>query len=139
MKRVALPLFLMLALAAVPVVAPTLAHAAQDKPRLGEQRYIMLEPLTVSVLRDARVRGLLSVDLTLELARLDERAAIERIMPRLRDQLMFALTQFAANRVEIDRPLDLPTITAALQQVTDRVIGESKARLLIGGATMRRL
>lgn len=119
--------------------APGFAAGTADKPKLGEQRFIMLEPLTVSVLRDARVRGLLSVELTLELARLDERAAIERIMPRLRDQLMFALTQLAASRLDIERPLDLPTITATLQQVTDRVIGESTARLLIGGATVRRL
>lgn len=119
--------------------APGFAGGTADKPKLGEQRFIMLEPLTVSVLRDARVRGLLSVELTLELARLDERAAIERIMPRLRDQLMFALTQLAASRLDIERPLDLPTITATLQQVTDRVIGESTARLLIGGATVRRL
>lgn len=134
MRGWALSLFLALSLA-----GPCLAAGPDDKPKLGEQRYIMLEPLTVSVMRDARVRGLLSVDLTLELARLDERAAIERIMPRLRDQLMFALTQLAANRLDIERPLDLPTLTAALQQVIDRVIGESKARLLIGGATVRRL
>lgn len=134
MRGWVLPLFLALSLA-----GPCLAAGPADQPKLGEQRYIMLEPLTVSVLRDARVRGLLSVDLTLELARHDERAAIERIMPRLRDQLMLTLTQLAANRLDIDRPLDLPTLTAALQQVIDRVIGESKARLLIGGATVRRL
>lgn len=136
MRIRAASLLLAVALVAGP---PCLAAGPDDKPKLGEQRFIILEPLTVSVLRDARVRGLLSVDLTLELARLDERTAIEKIMPRLRDQLMFALTQLAANRLDIERPLDLPTITGALQQVTDRVIGESRARLLIGGATVRRL
>ncbi|HEY8352454.1 MAG TPA: hypothetical protein VIK87_07905 [Sphingomonadales bacterium] len=129
-------LFLALAVIFGSIASPAMAA---DAPRLGEPRYLTLEPVTVSVLRDSRVRGLLSLDLTLELARLDDRAQIERIMPRLRDQFVFTLTRLAASRLDVDQPLDLPVITAALQEVTDRVLGESRARLLIGGATLRRL
>ncbi|RMF07860.1 MAG: hypothetical protein D6763_11350 [Alphaproteobacteria bacterium] len=112
---------------------------AEDNIRLGEPRHIFLEPMVVSVFRDMRVRGLLSVDVGLELSEPDDRGDIERILPRLRDRYLRVLSQLASNRIDVRRPVDIDAINRALQAVTDRALGQDKARVLVGGATVRQL
>lgn len=119
--------------------AAAAASGKNDRMKLGESPHLALEPLTVTVFRDSRARGLLSIDLTLQMAKASAKPDVEKIMPRLRDQLVLTLTRLAANRVDVDRPLDLDAMGKALQAATDRTLGEGQARVLISGATVRRL
>ncbi|MDA5192637.1 flagellar basal body-associated FliL family protein [Govanella unica] len=121
--------------------ASTVVQAAEgESERISTIRNnLPMEPLTVSVFSNNRVRGLLAVDLSLDLKNPDKRAQIEKILPRLRDRYITSLTRFAANRVEVNRALDLAALTQLLQDVTDDVLGQQAANILIGGATVRRL
>lgn len=112
---------------------------AADNMSLGEPRYVFLEPVVVSVMRDARVRGLLTVDVGLEVRDADTREEIERAMPRLRDRYIQALTYLASNRIDVSRPVDVGALGDMLQSVTDSVLGAKAARVLVSGATVRRL
>ncbi len=137
----ALALGLVWAVHAFTTASITPAYAASEEVGKGEavSPHIALNGLTVSVFRNARVRGMLSVDVTLELNDPSKREDIEKIMPRLRDQYIMALTRLASNRIDIDRPLDLSMITQTLQTATNKTIGAQTARVLIGNASVRRL
>lgn len=106
---------------------------------VAQQNNLPVDPLTVTVFSDMRVRGLLAVDLSLELAKPDERGRIEKIMPRLRDRYLTSLTRFAANRVDVNRTVDIEALSRMLQGITDETLGKQAARILIGGASVRRL
>lgn len=125
--------------AAVAAFVATSALANGKEPELGEPRHIALEPMTVSVFRDARIRGLLTVNVSLELADIDDRERVLAVMPRLQDQFVMALTRLAANRVDVRRPLDIDGLAGVLQLAADRTIGAKTARVLVEGATVRRL
>lgn len=132
-----------LLVAALAAFAPGAATAdepvtPQSGQKLGDGRHIVLEPFAVTVFRDERVRGLLALDLTLELSKAERRAAVEQVMPRLRDRYLTALMQFASNRVDVTRPVELEALTALLQAVTDEALGRAVARVLIGGAMVRK-
>lgn len=132
-----LALALMLALFCAPPSGAVAASKASSSSML--QNNLPLEALTVTVFRDTRVRGLLAVELSLELTRPDDRGKIEKIMPRLRDRYLTSLTRFAANRVDVNRTVELSELARLLQGVTDEVLGRKTATILIGGATVRRL
>ncbi|MBW7835938.1 MAG: hypothetical protein H3C28_04810 [Sphingomonadales bacterium] len=117
----------------------TSALAGSKEPALGEPRHIALEPMTVSVFRDSQTRGLLTVTVSLELADADDRERVLAVMPRLQDQFVMALTRLAANRVDVRRPLDIDGMAGVLQSAADRTIGVKTARVLVEGATVRRL
>ena len=125
--------------AAIAAFVATSALASGKEPALGEPRHIALEPMTVSVFRDARTRGLLTVNVSLELADADARERVLAVMPRLQDQFVMALTRLAANRVDVRRPLDIDGLAGVLQLAADRTIGAKTARVLVEGATVRRL
>lgn len=139
MKLRAVLCMVLLAAGVIGAPAAAVASGKSDAVRLGESPHLVLEPLTVTVFRDARVRGLLSLDLTLQMASVRDKPDVEKIMPRLRDRLLVTLTQLAANRVDLGRPLDLDAIATVLQTVTDRTLGAGEARVLINGASVRRL
>lgn len=122
----------------VALASPAAASGKSDKAA-DPSRHVALAPITVTVFRDARVRGMLSVELTLELADPAKREALDKIMPRLRDRYIAVLTQLAANRVDVRRPVDVGGVAEALQATTDRLLGPQSARVLVGGATVRRL
>ncbi len=126
-----------LVILAVPLTAQPVA--AKDDIKLGESRHIFLDTIVVSVLSDMRVRGLLSVDVGLELSNPDDRENILKIVPRLRDQYLQVLSTLASNRIDVSRPVDIDAINRVLQSVTNRTLGTDKARVLVGGASVRRL
>lgn len=132
--------FVRLMMAAFLVMGMLLSPAgAQDKERLGSSRHLALDPVVVSVLGHMRVQGLLSVDVGLELARSGDRTQVERLMPRLRDRYVSALTFLARNQFDVDRPVDLDAVHAVLQLATDQTLGEDRAMVMVVGATVRRL
>jgi len=119
--------------------ASAAGEARASGATLGAPRHVFLEPLVVSVMRDMRVRGLLSLDVGLELTDPDSRSDVEKLMPRLRDRYIQALTYLASNRIDVSRPVDIDALNTVLQAATNRTLGADTARVLISGATVRRL
>jgi flagellar basal body-associated protein FliL len=119
--------------------ASSAGDARASGAALGEPRHVFLKPVVVSVMRDMRVRGLLSVDVGLELVDPDSRSDVEKLMPRLRDRYIQALTYLASNRIDVSRPLDIDALNTVLQTATNKTLGTDTARVLISGATVRRL
>ncbi len=124
--------FIMLLLAASPV------HAETGSGHDGSSN-IALRTLSVTLFERSRARGLLFIDVNLALHSPDDRDDVVKTMPRLRDRYLQIVSQLATTTYQVDKPVDLPSLTAVLQRATDQLLGENRALVQIGGASTRRL
>ncbi len=125
-------LALPLALALTP---PALAAGGGEaKP---ESRFVKLQPIIVPVLQEYRMRGLVSVQVSLSLHAGADRERVETLKPKLTDRYIMTLNQLGQTVIEMDRPVNLPLIQRLLQQGTDQVLGADIASVLIIDASSR--
>lgn len=100
---------------------------------------IALRTLSVTLFERSRARGLLFIDVNLALHSPEDRDDVVKTMPRLRDRYLQIVSQLATTTYQVDKPVNLPFLTAALQRATDQMLGENRALVQIGGASTRRL
>jgi hypothetical protein len=124
-RRLILALLLTLGLA-----VPALADEGEKKKGGGET-FVTLPTLTATTVRPTNRHGVLTVEAGLDIADKGLRERAEDSKPRLRDAYVDALQTQAAAIAPGAAP-DPDAIAAALQRATDRVLGKSGARLLIG-------
>lgn len=99
---------------------------------------MVMEAVTVSIIRTGKVRGFLTVDITLELPGSEYRATIGHVAPRLAAAYHHSIRDIAARGVDLDQPVDINLVTDILQTVTDQVLGEELVTVLIGSASVQR-
>jgi len=112
--------------------APTFALAeGGEKKKGGGISYLQLETLTATAMHADGRRGVLTVEIGLDIpdAGLRERANLSR--PRLRAAYVQRLQIYAAGLAP-DAPPDPDYLSRALQQETDRVLGRAGAKVLLG-------
>jgi len=104
--------------------------AAADKKKGGGETYLQLPTLTAAVIHPGGRRGVLMVDVGLDIPDAGLRARAAASIPILRD----AYTQFMLSYGPSlgPSPPNPDAIAADLQRVTDRVLGRPGATLLLG-------
>ncbi len=125
MRRLILILLLTSGLA-----APALAQT--EKKKGGGESFVVIPTLNATITRPTGRRGVLSVELGLDVKDKALRARAEQSRPRLRDAYLQALLPQAAAIAPGEAP-NPDSIARVLQQATDRVLGKPGAQLLIGG------
>ena len=117
----------------VAVTAPTLARAdeANSKRKGGGISYIQLQTLTATVIRASGRRGVLTVEAGVDIPQASLRARANLYLPRLRAAYIQRL-QLYAGGLPAATPPDPDYLARALQQETDRVLGQAGARFLLG-------
>ncbi len=108
------------------------ALASEPRRRSGGQTFVQLPSLTANVRRGAGGRrGILTVDVGLDVpdARLLARA--ESLVPRLRADL-FAFLQTYAAGLRPGEPPNPDVLSTRFQAIVDRTLGARGARVLIG-------
>jgi hypothetical protein len=118
-------LFAALALAAVPA-----AVAAEQKKKGGGATYIQIPTLAAST-RTARGRGVITVDVGVDVPDATLRSRCEASLPRLRAAYVQLLQIYAAGIGPTTVP-NADYLATELQRETDRVLGRRGARLLLG-------
>jgi flagellar basal body-associated protein FliL len=127
------------ALIASLVAGPLLAGAAAsrasepaaEKKKGGGPGFLQLPALTANAARGDGRRGVLTVDCGLDIPDAALRARAESAQPRLRAAYIQAL-QAQAAAIPAGGPPNPDLIAAALQRITDQVLGRPGARFLIG-------
>jgi flagellar basal body-associated protein FliL len=135
------PSVLRLVLAAVLLAGAASPRANAQEGGEGAQNadpYIVLDPLAVSLIDRGRLLGSLIVSASLEVPDPAKQAEVQARLPRLHDGYLRAMTEFAEARVSVQRPVDVAALGGALQRVTDKVLGDGTASILIGFASVRR-
>jgi hypothetical protein len=105
--------------------------AEAEKKKGGGESYIQLPALTSTIIRPNGARGVLTVEVGLDVAdgKLRERTAASA--PRLRDAYVRYLMVYAAGLPPATAP-NPDAIAAALQRSTDQVLAKPGAKLLVG-------
>jgi flagellar basal body-associated protein FliL len=119
-----------------PAGAAEAAQPAQRKTTQSES-YIMIEPLYASILDGARSRGLLLVEIGLDVPDAKLRDRVNQAMPTLRDAYVRSLLTYAATAVRPWRQPDVEDIANRMQAVTNRVIGKDGAKVLMAQTAIR--
>jgi len=112
------------------------AQSARRKPTQLES-YVMVEPLYASILQGARSRGLLLVEIGLDVPDAKLRDRVNQELPILRDAYVRSLLVFAATAVRPWRQPNVEEIAGRMQAITDHMLGRPGARVLMAQTAIR--
>ena len=112
------------------------AQPAQRKTTQSES-YIPVEPMYASILDGVRPRGLLLVEVGLDVPDVDLRGQVNQALPVLRDAYVRSLLIYAANAVRPYRQPNIEDIANRMQAITDKVMGRKGAQILMAQTAIR--
>jgi hypothetical protein len=121
-----------LTLAALAALVPTAAFASGgEKKKGGGLSYIQIQTLTASIYRRNGARGVMTMEVGVDVAneQLRERAAASA--PRLRAAYAQVLQIYAGGLPPATAP-DADYLAGKFQRETDRILGKPGAKLLVG-------
>ena len=116
--------------------AEAAGQPAQHKTTQSES-YITVEPLYASILDGTRPRGLLLVEIGLDVPDAKLRERVNQALPALRDAYVRGLLTYAATAVRPWRQPNVEDIANRMQTITNRVIGKDGAKVLMAQAAIR--
>ena len=124
---------LLVLIALAPAAAPIAAFAAdgEKKKKSGGVSYIPIETLTGATTKPDGRRGVLTVEVGLDVPNGGLRARAQAIMPRIRAAYVQTIMIYAAGLPPGSAP-NADFLAAALQRETDQTLGQPGARLLLG-------
>lgn len=101
--------------------------------------YLRLPTVSASIIRKSRVRGVLDVNVELEIPNLDIRNHARKLRPRLSHEYHRVVTYFAGTHVTMGKAISLARLEYLLQRATNKVLGHEEVTVLIENAAVRRL
>lgn len=128
--------FAALFLAAGLAMAPQPLRAAERKTTQSES-YIAFEPIYASIIDGVRPRGLLLVEMGLDVPDLKMRDQVTLALPLLRDAYVRAMLSYAATAVRPYRQPNLDDIADRMQTITNKVMGREGAKVLMAQLAVR--
>jgi hypothetical protein len=118
--------------AADPTPAPAPVHKVTQS-----MSYIMLEPMYATIMDGERPGGQLMVAIGLDIPDPELRAEARRIMPVLRDGYIRGVMAFTYTHVRIAEQPDVAAIADKMQRITDRLLRQKGARVLLAEVAAR--
>lgn len=116
---------------ALTLCAPALMAGGPAGGGAPQPSYTRFATLTASIARTHGRRGVISVEAGIDVADAGLRSRAAQSAPRLRAAYAEALRDFGAALLP-GAPPDVERLARTLQAATDRVLGRSGARLLLG-------
>jgi flagellar basal body-associated protein FliL len=112
------------------------AEPAQRKTTQSES-YIALDPMYATILDGQTPRGLLLVEVGLDVPDAALRSQVSQALPVLRDAYVRSLLIYAANAVRPYRQPSVEDIANRIQAITDKTIGRKGAQVLMAQTAIR--
>lgn len=113
------------------LAATTAAPARASDPVAATASYVRLPSLTASVIRSGGRRGVMTVEVGIDVPDGALRTRAEQSSPRLRAAYN-SVVQRAASSLLPGAPPNIDRLAAALQAATDATLGRAGARVLLG-------
>jgi flagellar basal body-associated protein FliL len=101
------------------------------------ESYVMIDPIYTSIMDGNRPLGLLMLGIGLDIPNAELRQRADRDMPQLRDAYVRNLMAFCTSSVRPWAQPDVEQIADRLQRVTDRVLHQKGAKVLLAQMAMR--
>jgi len=122
---------LLAACIALVAAAPVLAEEKTEKKKGGGETFIQVPTLTATIIRPDRSRGVMTVEVGIDVQDGGLRKRAQASIPLLRDAYLGAMLAYAPS-VQPGSPPNPDIISTQLQRATDRALGRPGAKLLIG-------
>jgi hypothetical protein len=122
-----------LALAALLALTPSFAAASSggEKKKGGGISYIQIQTLTASIVRRNGSRGVMTMEVGVDVANEQLREKAAASTPRLRAAYAQVLQIYASGLPAATAP-DADYLAVRFQRETDRILGKQGAKLLVG-------
>lgn len=101
------------------------------------ESYVMVDPVTVTIVYKRAARGFLVVEFGLDVADEALRGRVESDLPRLRDAYVRTMSTYAGAVVKPYEQADIDSISTRLQRVTDFILGGAGAKVLLSQVVVR--
>jgi hypothetical protein len=111
--------------------APAMAAEKTEKKKGGGETFIQIPTLTATIMRADRGRGVMTVEVGVDIPDGGLRKRALESVPLLRDAFVQAMLAYAPT-LSPGAPPNPDVISALLQRATDRTLGRPGAKLLIG-------
>ena len=105
---------------------------------LDSSPYLSMDPFQVPIFQDNKMRGQLNVVMSLEIAEGESKLEIWKQTAKLRDGYLNSLNYYASNQLNYRKRVNFGLIKRKLQQVTDRLLGQDIAEVVLGQAHVQR-
>ena len=126
-----------LALLALCAGSSQATEAPAQRKTTQSESYVAIDPMYATILEGSRPRGLLMVELGLDVPDSALRARVSHALPTLRDAYVRILIAYGSTAVRAFRQPSVEDIAARLQAITDRLMGGPGAQVLMAQTAMR--
>ena len=113
------------------------ANAPAQRKTTQSESYVMIEPMYASILDGIKPRGLLLVEVGLDVPDARLRDRVTQNLPALRDAYVRGLLTYAATAVRPWRQPNVEDIANRMQAITNRVVGREGAKVLMAQTAIR--
>lgn len=120
------------------LAGPALAASKSGDAAAEVVRFIDLPPMSAAVLRDGRVQGLITVQVTVELLKPEKAADLQAKLPRVQATLLNAMQRQVARMRSGRDLLDVDAMLSDMQRNANIVVGDGVVRPLIQNVNFSR-
>lgn len=109
----------------------SMADAAAPKRKgVDPSAYVNVDPMTISIIEDFEVRGLVTLKIGLHIPDVKIRQRIQEKMVKLQDAMVRTLTAYGVTAMRADSAPDLDIIDHRLSKAIDEVLGTKGTKIL---------
>ena len=134
-KRLALAAGVIVVLCAV--FSTATQAAAPKRKGVDPSAYVALDPMTISIIEDYRVRGLMTLKIGLHIPDRDIRRRVEKRMIKLQDAMIRTLTAYGVTAMRADASPNLDIIDHRLRKAISDVVGGGDTQILFDHVLVR--
>jgi flagellar basal body-associated protein FliL len=113
------------------------APAPAQRKTTQSESFVAIDPMYATILEGNKPRGLLMIELGLDVPDGAMRARVSHALPTLRDAYVRSLMAYGATAVRAWRQPSVDDIADRMQAITDRVIGGPGAKVLMAQTAIR--
>jgi hypothetical protein len=128
---------LALALLSVGATGAQASEAAAQRKTTQSESFVPIDPMYATILEGSKPRGLLMIELGLDVPDETVRARVTHALPALRDAYVRSLMAYGATAVRVWRQPNVEDIAGRMQTITDRLMGGPGAKVLMAQTAIR--
>ena len=113
------------------------SEAPAQRKTTQSESYVAIDPIYATILEGSKPRGLLMVELGLDVPDGALRARVSHALPALRDAYVRSLIGYGATAVRAWRQPSVDDIAERMQAITDRLLGGPGAKVLMAQTAIR--
>jgi flagellar basal body-associated protein FliL len=113
------------------------APAPAQRKTTQSESYVVIDPMYATIIEGNKPRGLLMVELGLDVPDVALRERVNHALPALRDAYVRSLIAYGATAVRPWRQPSVDDIAERMQAVTDKLVGGPGAKVLMAQTAMR--